>query len=98
MCIDRCPERIVRTMEKITGREDLPLSPRWRRTRLRIESPDGKLWTERTYTIDGVVVSGEEWANRKRWVVWPVVGCGPGEWGWVLRKGGERGSVEGERW
>jgi len=68
-------------MERITGREDLPLSPRWRRTRLKIESLDGKVWTESMYTIDGVVISEEEWARRKRWVRWPiygVVGCGVG--------------------
>ncbi len=94
MYIDRCPERIVRTTEKITGGEDLPLSPRWRRTRLRIESLDGKVWTESMYTIDGVVISGEEWARRKRWVRWPiygVVGWGVGGlvYGFLGAEGGE---------
>jgi len=46
------------------------------------------------YTIDGVVVSGEEWARRKRWVRWPiygVVGCGAGElvYGFLRVEGGE---------
>ncbi len=85
---------MVRTTENITGREDLPLSPRWRGTRLRIESLDGKVWKGSMYTIDGVVISGGEWARRKRWVRWPiygVVGCGVGGlvYGFLGVEGGE---------